>query len=126
MTYLLCRQKYNALRRWKMKQGKTYESRTADLEDQIMKLQERKKRLIQRQKEEERKARTHRLISCGAVLESSFGMEIDPDVLVAYLSVKIRNDEAGNPITVADLQKQYYLQTKNRLLEENKNSEPPF
>ena len=40
-----------------MKKEKTYESRTADIEDQIMKLQERKKRLIQRQKEEERKAR---------------------------------------------------------------------
>lgn len=109
-----------------MKKEKTYESRTADIEDQIMKLQERKKRLIQRQKEEERKARTHRLISCGAVLESSFGMEIDPDTLAAYLAVKIRHDESGNPITVADMQKQYYLQTKNRLLEENQNSESPF
>lgn len=104
---------------------KTPTERAAEIDNQIMRLQERKKRLLNRQKEEERKERTHRLISCGAVLESAFGMKLDPDALAAYLGVTVRYDENGNKVSVAEIQRQYYMQTIKRLSDEKRNAESP-
>ena len=42
----------------------------AKAEEEIRQLQNKKRKLINQQKNEERKARTHRLIERGAILES--------------------------------------------------------
>ena len=49
---------------------KSKTEKIADIEQQIAQLQNSKKRLLQQHKEQERKARTHRLIERGAFLES--------------------------------------------------------
>ena len=50
--------------------SKSKTEKIADIEQQIMQLQNNKKRLLQEQKEHDKKARTHRLIERGAMLES--------------------------------------------------------
>ena len=55
------------------------------LEEKIKQLQARKKALINRQKEADRKARTHRLIQIGALMEKYADGEIDLKVLENFL-----------------------------------------
>jgi len=50
--------------------AKTKIERIASVEDKIKQLEAQKKQLIQKQKQDERKARTSRLIQRGAILES--------------------------------------------------------
>jgi hypothetical protein len=49
---------------------KTKDEKIANIQEQIIQLENQKKRLIQQQKEEQRKVRTRRLIERGAMLES--------------------------------------------------------
>ena len=93
---------------------KSYEERAAEIEEKIEQLKAQKKKMLVRQKADDRKRRTHRLISCGAVLDSAFNMEIDPDVLAAYLATQVRRDENGDPVTVAQLQRDYYKRCLDR------------
>ena len=50
--------------------GKTKVERIASIEDQIAQLENQRRQLVQKHKEDERKARTRRLIQRGALLES--------------------------------------------------------
>ena len=50
--------------------AKTQIERIAGIEAEIKQLENRRKRLLQQQKEQERKVRTRRLIERGAILES--------------------------------------------------------
>lgn len=50
--------------------AKTKLEKIASIEEQILQLENQKKLLLQKHKEEERKARTKRLIERGAILES--------------------------------------------------------
>ncbi|MCL2568181.1 MAG: DUF3847 domain-containing protein [Oscillospiraceae bacterium] len=50
--------------------GKTKVERITSIEDQIAQLENQRKQLVQKHKEDERKARTRRLIQRGALLES--------------------------------------------------------
>ena len=50
--------------------AKTKIERIASVEDKIKQLEAQKKQLVQKQKQDERKARTSRLIQRGAILES--------------------------------------------------------
>lgn len=50
--------------------AKTTEERIESVQEQIRQLENQKKRLVQEQKERERKARTKRLIERGAILEN--------------------------------------------------------
>lgn len=49
---------------------KDFDQQIAMTEEKIRQLQNRKKKLLNQKNEEERKARTHRLIERGAILES--------------------------------------------------------
>jgi len=50
--------------------AKTKQEKIAGIQEQITQLENQKKKLIQQEKEAERKARTKRLIERGAILES--------------------------------------------------------
>ena len=52
---------------------KNYDEQIAKAEEQIKQLNNKKKRLISEQKQDERKKRTKRLIERGAILESIIG-----------------------------------------------------
>lgn len=93
---------------------RSYQERAFEIEEKIEQLKAQKKRMLARQKEDDRKKRTHRLISCGAVLESAFDVEIDPDVLATYLATQVRKNENGDPVTVAQLQREYYKRCLDR------------
>jgi TolA-binding protein len=50
-----------------------YTEKIAGLEEQIAQLENRRRELLQKNKEQERKARTKRLIESGAIIESVMG-----------------------------------------------------
>lgn len=104
--------------------ARTYEERAVELEEKIAQMTALRKELLEKQKQEERRNRTHRLIQIGAVLEKAAGDEIDPEILAMYLQTKIREDKDGNPVTVIDLQRRYYKNAVERIAEE-KNAEEP-
>mgnify|MGYP002540577710 CR=1 FL=1 len=56
---------------------KNYDEQIAKAEEQIKQLNNKKKRLISEQKQDERKKRTKRLIERGAILESVIGSTSD-------------------------------------------------
>ncbi len=87
---------------------KSAQERATDIDEQIAMLKEKKKELLRRDRAKARKERTHRLVTCGAIIENAFGMEIVPDVLAMYLGAYIRKDENGNGITVGQAQAEYY------------------
>lgn len=104
-----------------MAEKKSYEERAEELELRISQLKQYRKDLIQRQRAADRKARTHRLIQNGGIIDSTFGCEVDPGVLAAYLATKVREDQEGNQITAGDIQRNFYLKTKERLEREKEN-----
>jgi hypothetical protein len=61
---------------------KTKAERIAHIKEQILKLEAQKKQLIQKQKKDERAARTKRLIERGAIIES-----------MVYNAVNMTNDD---------------------------------
>lgn len=60
---------------------KSTEERIADLEKKMKQLQEQKKKILAREREQERKARNHRLIEIGATVESVLGRPIEKEDL---------------------------------------------
>lgn len=98
--------------------AKTYEERVEDLEQRITQMQTLRKELIAKQKVQDRKNRTHRLIQIGAVMEEGFGEEIDPEIFAAYLKTTIRKSD-GTEMTVAESQKHFYERAKDRIRNEN-------
>ena len=76
--------------------AKTTEERIESVQEQIRQLENQKKRLMQEQKEQERKARTKRLIERGAILESLIP-EADAftnEQIKAFLEKTIRTESA--------------------------------
>ncbi|MEL7603555.1 MAG: DUF3847 domain-containing protein [Bacillota bacterium] len=76
--------------------AKTTEERIESVQEQIRQLENQKKRLMQEQKERERRARTKRLIERGAILESFFP-EADAftnEQIKAFLEKTIRTESA--------------------------------
>lgn len=76
--------------------AKTAEERIESVQEQIRQLENQKKRLMQEQKERERKARTKRLIERGAILESLIS-EADAftnEQIKAFLEKTIRTETA--------------------------------
>lgn len=59
-----------------MTKTKTAEEKLAELDKQIEQIKARKKAILNKQKEEERKARTKRLIAIGAEVEHYAGCQI--------------------------------------------------
>lgn len=98
-----------------MAERNDYAARADEIERRIAQLQQYRRDLLTKQRAADRKARTHRLIQVGAVIDDAFGCDADPNVLAAYLQTTVRRDPEGNPITVADLQRGYYQQTADRL-----------
>lgn len=76
--------------------AKTTEERIESVQEQIRQLENQKKRLMQEQKEQGRKARTKRLIERGAILESLIP-EADAftnEQIKAFLEKTIRTESA--------------------------------
>lgn len=71
-----------------MAETKTAEEKLAELDKQIEKIKARKKAILSKQKEEERKARTKRLIAIGAEVEHYAGCPItDMDSFKDFLRI---------------------------------------
>lgn len=68
----------------------------AELEKKESQIQERKKALRQREKAEERKARTHRLIAIGAEVESVLGRSIEKEDLPQLKDFLETQERRGN------------------------------
>lgn len=76
--------------------AKTTEERIESVQEQIRQLENQRKRLLQEQKEQERRARTKRLIERGAILESLIP-EADTftnEQIKAFLEKTIRTESA--------------------------------
>jgi TolA-binding protein len=76
--------------------AKTTEEKIESVQEQIRQLENQKKRLMQEQKERERRARTKRLIERGAILESLIP-EADAftnEQIKAFLEKTIRTESA--------------------------------
>ncbi|MGE5494658.1 MAG: DUF3847 domain-containing protein [Burkholderiales bacterium] len=76
--------------------AKTTEEKIESVQDQIRQLENQRKRLMQEQKEQERRARTKRLIERGAILESLIP-EADAftnEQIKAFLEKTIRTESA--------------------------------
>lgn len=102
---------------------RTYEERVEELEQKIAQMQAQRKELLARQKVQDRKNRTHRLIQIGAELEKAAGCEIDPEVLAVYLQTTVKRNDDGTEITVIEMQKRYYERTERRLQEQKEDME---
>jgi hypothetical protein len=76
--------------------AKTAEEKIESVQEQIRQLENQKKRLMQEQKERERKARTKRLIERGAILESLIdGADaLTNEQIRAFLEKTIRTEAA--------------------------------
>lgn len=103
---------------------RTYEERVEELEQKIAQMQNQRKELLAKQKVQDRKNRTHRLIQIGAEMEKAAGREIDPEVLAVYLQTTVKRNDDGTEVTVIDMQKRYYERTEQRLQEQKKETEP--
>lgn len=75
---------------------KTNEEQLVEVQEKIRQYKNQEKQLLQQQKEEERKARTHRLVERGAILEGIMGVTegVTDDQIRAVLA-KAFNSEAG-------------------------------
>ena len=70
---------------------KSYDEKIADLEEKQRQLKAQEKALRARKSEEERKARTRRLIQVGAAIESVLGQPCEEDILEYILELLRRN-----------------------------------
>ena len=102
---------------------RTYEERAEELELKIAQMQNQRKELLAKQKAQDRKERTHRLIQIGAELEKAAGYEIDPEVLAVYLQTAVKRNDDGTEMTVIEIQKRYYERAERRLQEQKKGQE---
>jgi len=76
--------------------AKTTEERIQSVQEQIQQLENQKKKLLQEHKEQERKARTKRLIERGAILESLIpnAENLTNEEVKAFLEKTIQSDAA--------------------------------
>lgn len=85
-----------------MANRKTNEEKLQELEQKMLQLQNQKKALKAKVSEQERKARTKRLIEIGAEVESALGFTLDTPEARKALGDFIRGQEArGNWVTKA-------------------------
>lgn len=80
---------------------KSTEERIADLEKKMQQLKEQKKKILAREKEQERKARNHRLIEIGATVESVLGRPIEKEDLPKLKFFLESQEKRGNFFTQA-------------------------
>lgn len=75
---------------------KDYDQQIAKTEEKIRQLQNRRKKLLNQKSEEERKARTHRLIERGAILESLLDEpeQYKNEQIKALLTIALQSTEA--------------------------------
>lgn len=73
-----------------------YDQQIAVTEEKIRQLQNRKKKLLNQKSEEERKARTHRLIERGAILESLLNEleQYNNEQIKGLLTIALQSAEA--------------------------------
>lgn len=74
--------------------GTSRKEQIENYDKRIAELQERKKRLLQAEKQKERKERNHRLIEVGATVESVLGNPIKKEDLIklkSFLELQERN-----------------------------------
>ncbi len=94
-----------------MTKPKSTSDRLAKVDQTIERNKEERKRLLQKLKEEESKARTHRLIEYGAIVQSCFGWQdlaLDPvDFQSAIQSVRDFLDMTGTAYDVETGQLSY-------------------
>lgn len=79
-----------------MTKRKTTSELIAELELKESQIHERKKALRQREKAEERKARTHRLIEIGAEVESVLGRSVEKEDLPKLRDFLETQERRGN------------------------------
>lgn len=63
------------------------EERLAEIDKKIDQMKAQKRAILNRQKESEKKARTHRLIEIGATMESALGITISKEMLPTLLEL---------------------------------------
>lgn len=79
-----------------MANRKSIDEKLAELEEQKNQLKEKEKRLKAQQKEQERKARTKRLIEVGATVESVLGRPINKEDLPKLKMFLEQQEYRGN------------------------------
>lgn len=79
-----------------MANRKSIDEKLAELEEQKNQLKEKEKRLRAQQKEQERKARTKRLIEVGATVESVLGRPINKEDLSKLKTFLEQQEYRGN------------------------------
>ena len=79
-----------------LKMAKTNVEKIESIRAEIQQLKNREKQLLQQQKEDERKARTHRLIERGGLLESLMGVaeDVTNEEIKEVLAIALNGDEA--------------------------------
>lgn len=83
---------------------RTVDERIAALDEQAEVIKARKQKLLAQKKEQDRKARTHRLIETGAIVEKALGMEFNtPEMRQRLLDVLLQEvvDRNGNKTSLA-------------------------
>ena len=80
---------------------KDYDNEILTLEKKIQQAREKIKRTKAQRSEAQRKARTHRLIEIGAIVESVLGRELDDDDKIRLEKFLIYQDRRGNYFTRA-------------------------
>lgn len=106
-----------------MADRKSAQQRAEDIDKQIEQLRNKKKEILQREKAAERKARTHRLVQLGGILESAFGFEIDPEMLAAYLAMRLKNRDGSTSEKTVGQQQAFYYQRNAEWLKTNKENQ---
>ena len=106
---------------------KSKQERIAGIEEQIQQLENQKKRLIQEQNEQERKARTRRLIERGAILESQIdGADVlTNDQIKIFLEKTIQTEFARRILTGLKGQNGYAAPAKPVPAEQGGNGAMP-
>lgn len=75
---------------------KSIEERLAELDKKEKQIKERKKALLARERQAERKARTKRLIEIGGAVESVLGRPIEKKDLPKLIAFLKQQEERGN------------------------------
>lgn len=80
--------------------AKTYDKQLNECDEKIAQYGNRKKQILQKKREEERKARNHRLIERGALLESLMGVtdEFTNEQIKEVLAIALNGAEARSAL----------------------------
>lgn len=107
----------------KMKAKKTIQERREELKAQIARLQSKAKKLAIKDKAQERKARTKRLIEIGAVVEKVYGNPIEKDMLKYLEKFLVGQNERGNYFSNALDEGKKFLESSKVTNDENEKNE---